>query len=163
MIDVCGAHVLAHPRPARALSCLVLLSELSIMVATTNSKLLASPETEVLRHYLVLNSILSSLPVSQLQDWDNEGRGFIRRSVYSTAIAHLTWQNRLALVTFSYVSRIPLMHAQIVCDVKGDILPTIRLPGIRSSYSSLVLYVWGTRFIPLWCSSHWANVRRQLQ
>ena len=63
------------------------------------------PETERFRSYLVLNGILSSLPVSQLRDQDNEGRDFICRSVYGTAIAHLIWKNRLVLVTCAAMSR----------------------------------------------------------
>ena len=56
------------------------------------------PETELFCSYLVLNGVLSSLPVSQLRDQDNEGRGIICRSVYGIAITHLTWKNRLALI-----------------------------------------------------------------
>ena len=83
------------------------LSKLLIMVATTNSKLLASKIRSICR-YLVLNSLLSSLLVSQLRDWD-EGRGFIHRSVYSTAIAYLTW---LALVACMTKWRIRHTHSQ---------------------------------------------------
>ena len=65
----------------------------------------------------VLNSLLSSLPpgrVSQLQDRDNEGRGFIRRST-------------------SYLSSLenPTDARSMVCDAKEDALASYqRLPGI---------------------------------
>ena len=83
------------------------LSELSIIVATYQQQAYwpikyYAPETEDCRCYLVLNSLLSSLPgcrVSQLQpDRDNEGRVFIRRSNLDAS----TWA----------VSRTSLMHVQ---------------------------------------------------
>ena len=70
-----------HPDPARTLSWSAQLTVNSggYYQQSTYWPLKYTPETGF-RRYLVLNS-LSSLTVSQLQDRDNEGRGFIHRSV----------------------------------------------------------------------------------
>ena len=88
MTDFCGAHAPAHPVQRSADQCRSVNCQWWLLPIVNYLPLKYAPETEVFRRYLVLNSLLSSLPVSQHWDQDNEKCGFIHRSflgLYSLA------------------------------------------------------------------------------